>query len=73
MLKNNRLERQLLLVMLALLLLALTSCAQPSVVVMSESQTVQIEAGQQAPIDGWLLTDQALIELVECCGKSLDL
>jgi hypothetical protein len=73
MLKNNRLEHQLLMVMLTLLLLALTSCAKPSPVVMAESQTVQIKTGQQSPVDGWLLTDQALIELIECCGESLEL
>lgn len=71
MLKNNHLGGVLLMALLTLLMLALTSCAKPTVVVMAESQTVQIEAGQVAPVDGWLLTDQALIELIECCADEL--
>jgi len=71
MLKNKSLGSMLSTALGLLLLLALTSCAKPTTVVMAESQTVQINAGEVSPIDGWLLTDQALIELVECCGEAL--
>ena len=73
MLRNNHLGDLLLMVMLVLLMHGLTGCAKPTVVVMAESQTVQINAGEVSPIDGWLLTNQALIELVECCGDNLNL
>ena len=71
MLKNKHLEKLLLMAMLMLSIHGLTGCVKQPVVVMAESQTVQIKAGEVSPIDGWLLTDQALIELVECCGDAL--
>lgn len=54
----------------ALCLAALTACAPNTVYVAGDSQTVRITAGQPAPRDGWLLSDSALEDLLQCCeGK----
>ncbi|WP_429885363.1 hypothetical protein [Geoalkalibacter halelectricus] len=60
--------------MCLLLLLALTSCvAKPPerVYLRGSSETVTLQAGECAPFAGWLLSDEALIELLECCGDAL--
>jgi hypothetical protein len=58
----------------AMLLLSapvLTSCAAkpPEIKYLrGSSETIPLIAGECAPFDGWLLSDEALIDLLECCG-----
>jgi len=61
-----------LLVILLLSAAVLTSCVKKPVVVLGDSRTVKLQAGQPAPVDGWLLTDSAMAELLECCSDNLD-
>jgi len=62
----------LLPAMLMLCLAGLTSCAPKTVYVRGDSETVQIKAGEPAPHDGWLLTNPAMIDLLECCGNQVE-
>lgn len=70
--RNRRSARRWPAAMLMLSALSLTACAKPSpVVVLSESRTIQLEPGQAAPFGGWLLSDGALVDLMECCADQL--
>lgn len=60
-----------LLAILTLFLLTSIGCVKRPVIVLNESKTVKIETGQPAPWTGWLLSDGALAELLECCGRSV--
>lgn len=53
--------------MLMLCLAASTGCAQRNVYVKGDSQPVPLKTGQVAPAAGWLLSDAALADLLECC------
>jgi len=59
--------RLLLMVMLAWSLPLLTGCALKTVYVQGSSKTVPLTAGEPAPFAGWLLGNEALIDLTECC------
>ncbi len=53
---------------------ALTSCAArpPEITYLrGTSETIPLRANECAPFDGWLLSDEALIDLLECCGDAL--
>ena len=65
-------EKKCTMAILTLLLLALTACSLNRVIVLDEARTIKIEQGEVAPWSGWLLTDEAVVELLECCGRSLD-
>lgn len=67
-----RYAQKLMTAMLMLSLLALTACSQKSVIVLDKAKTVKIEQGEAAPWAGWLLTDGAVVELLECCDRSLE-
>lgn len=64
--------KKCMVVMLTLSLLALTACSQSPVIVMNEAKTMKINEGEAAPWSGWLLTDGAMVELLECCEGRLD-
>jgi hypothetical protein len=54
------------IMMLMLFLSGLTGCLlKQETIVLNEARTVKLEVGMQAPWDGWLLTDGALITLLE--------
>lgn len=57
---------------LMLCLLALTSCSPKPVIVLNEAKTVKIEQGEPAPWSGWMLTDGALVKLLECCEREVN-
>jgi hypothetical protein len=53
---------------------ALTSCAAKppeTVYLRGSSETIALEAEEPAPFTGWLLSDEALVDLLECCGDRL--
>lgn len=52
---------------LGLCLAGLIGCAPRNVYVRGDSQAVPLAAGQPAPHAGWLLSDAAVADLVECC------
>ncbi len=54
--------------------LALTSCAAKppeTIYLRGSSETIALEAEAPAPFAGWLLSDEALVDLLECCGDRL--
>jgi hypothetical protein len=54
--------------------LILTSCvAKPpeNIYLRGSSETIALEATEPAPFAGWLLSDEALVDLLECCGDRL--
>lgn len=56
----------LLAATLTLLPLALTSCSHPAaVIVMPEAKAIPMEPGDKAPEKGWLLSESALLKLLE--------
>lgn len=72
MTRRRRYGRRLPTVMLTLCLLASTSCAKNTAYLQGGSQAVPVSAGQVAPHDGWLLSDAALADLLECCAARVD-
>ena len=65
--------RPLLAVMLLLLLLTLSGCASASIVyVRDSSRPVPIKAGEKSPIDGYVLSPAARVDLTDCCEQRLD-
>lgn len=64
--------QRLIMVMLMLSLLALTACSPKPVIVLDKAKTVKIEQGEAAPWDGWLLTNGAMVELLECCDRKVN-
>ncbi len=67
---GGRLRR---LVTLIISLLILTACAkEPSVVYLNDSsRPLQMQSGETAPFDGWLLSPGALVDLMNCCEGTL--
>ena len=53
--------------MLGLFLGLSTGCAARVEYVRGTSETVRLRAGEPAPRDGWLVSDAALVDLLECC------
>jgi hypothetical protein len=52
----------------------LTSCAAKppeNIYLRGSSETIALEATEPAPFTGWLLSDEALVDLLECCGDRL--
>ena len=69
---NRRSAGRLIAGTLILLALSLTGCVKkPAVVLQGDSQIIQIQAGQSAPVDGFLLSPAALSDLMECCNDRL--
>lgn len=66
--------RRLLAVTLILLLLTLTGCAFGSKVVYVKdgSRPAPIKAGEPSPIDGYVLSPAAMVDLMDCCEQGLD-
>jgi len=57
-----------MLLSVAILLLCLllsTGCSQRPLIVVNEAKTLKLMQGESAPWDGWLLTDGALVTLLE--------
>lgn len=52
-----------------LCLSGLISCGPDVVYVRGDSQTVKLKQGEPAPRTGWLLSDAAMVDLLECCEK----
>lgn len=66
---NRRSAGRHILAILILSVLSLTACAKkPPVVLQGSSKIVELKAGQPAPEDGYLLSPEALVDLMECCG-----
>ena len=62
-----------LLTILTLSLLASTGCAKkPPVVVLSDSNTLILQAGEPAPWSGWLLSDGAVVDLLEAADRCVE-
>lgn len=60
-------ERLWLMAMPILLAAALMSCApsaKPIVYLQGTSQTLPLKSGQPAPFDGWLLSNEAMADLI---------
>ena len=53
--------------MLMLLVLSLIACVQKPVIIQESSLVVRILKGEPAPADGYLLSERALADLMECC------
>lgn len=74
---NNvkRCVRPLLMAMLILSPVILTACAarpKPvNVYVEGSSRAVPLKTGQAAPFDGWLISNQAMLDLTECCDMAV--
>ncbi len=66
--RSRKTAKRLSLAMLMLSLLALTSCATSTVYLRGTSEAVKLEAGAAAPHSGWLIQDEALADLLECCS-----
>lgn len=45
----------------------LTGCASKPLVIQESSLVVRIHKGEPAPTDGYLLSERALSDLMECC------
>lgn len=61
--------------MLPLWLLAWTLCASGcggTIYLRGNSEVHAVRAGDPSPIDGWVISDAALADLMECCGDRLD-
>ena len=56
-----------LLMTLTLSVLSLTGCASKPLVIQESSLVVKIQKGDAAPHDGYLLSERALSDLLECC------
>ena len=56
-----------LLTILILSVLSLTGCASKPLVIQESSLVVKILKGDAAPHDGYLLSERALADLLECC------
>jgi hypothetical protein len=69
---NRRSAGRLIAVTLILSALSLTGCVKkPAVVLQGDSQILEVRAGQPAPVDGFLLSPAALVDLMECCNDQL--
>ena len=51
-------------------LLLSTGCGHAArpVYLRGDSEMVKLRAGEPAPRPGWLISDQALVDLIECCA-----
>lgn len=57
------------MVTLTLLLSALIGCSGPRTVVLPEARTARLAAGDPAPFAGWLLTDGAMVRVLEAAER----
>jgi len=58
--------------MLMLCLSVSQGCVGSTTYISEDNRTVPIEKGEQAPYSGWILTDKAVIDLLDCCEGKLD-
>lgn len=66
----NKAGRILLTAMLMLSLLVSTGCSKKiQVTVLPEARTEKIKQGQASPFDGWILTDGAMVKLLELAER----
>lgn len=61
----------LLLVMLPLSAISLTACGKKNVYIQGDNRVIELKQGQIAPVDGFLLSPAALVDLMECCDNNV--
>ena len=61
--------KTLTIVILTLYLAALTGCGSSTVYVRGTSEALHLTEGQLVPYDGWLLQDEALVDLLQKLEK----
>ena len=61
------------MVTLTLCLLLWTGCAgQKAVYLQGDSRAYPVTAGAPCPIDGWVVSNAALADLIACCQEKKD-
>jgi len=58
-------------VLLLCSLVVCASCATETVVIRPSEDVVHLERGIPAPYDGWLLTDEQMVEIYDALGRKL--
>lgn len=59
-------------VILMLLLLVLSGCANKIEYVRDSSRPIAIKAGKVSPVDGYVLNPEAFADLMDCCEQRVE-
>lgn len=66
----NVLHMKLKTALTVLCLLVLTACGQNTIYVRGTSEAITLKKGDIVPYDGWLLQNEAMLDLIECCENN---